>query len=158
MGLISEANTRASGGATRCGNKAPSQNRKWNDMDEPRNDIPVNTTPQSATDGGLAPNLAGALAYITIIPAIIFLALAPYNRDRFVRFHAWQSLVFGILVFIIDVGLTFIPFMGWIIRDLLGLLFFILWVIAVLKAFQGQEWKIPVVGDLAVQQANKGAL
>lgn len=127
-------------------------------MDEPRNDIPVNTNPQATTDGGLAPNLVGALCYITFIPAIIFLAIAPYNRDRFIRFHAWQSLIFGIGVFIIDVGLGFIPFVGWMVRSLLGLVFFVLWVIAILKAFQGQEWKIPVVGDLAVQQANKGAL
>ncbi len=107
---------------------------------------------------GLAPNIAGALCYITIIPAIIFLALAPYNRDRFIRFHAWQSLIFGIIVFIIDIGLMFIPFMGWIIRDLFSLLFFILWVIAILKAFQGQEWKIPIVGDMAAQQASKGVV
>ena len=45
-------------------------------------------TPQS----GLTDNAAGAIAYITFIPAIIFLAIPPYNTSPFVRFHAWQSI------------------------------------------------------------------
>jgi len=45
---------------------------------------------------GLADNVAGMLAYFTIIPAIVFLVLEPYNRSRFVRFHAWQSIFFNV--------------------------------------------------------------
>lgn len=127
-------------------------------MDEPRNDIPAGNTPPAATDGGLTPNIVGVLCYITIIPAIIFLAIAPYNRDRFIRFHAWQSLIFGIGAFVIHVALMFIPFIGWAVNAVLGVLFLVLWILAVLKAFQGQEWKIPIVGNIAAQQANKGGL
>ena len=125
-------------------------------MDEPRNDIPAGSTPPAATDGGLTPNLVGLLCYITIIPAIIFLAIAPYNRDRFVRFHAWQSLIFGIGAFVIHIILMFIPIIGWAINGLLALLFLALWIVAMLKAFQGQEWKIPIIGNIAAQQADKG--
>lgn len=46
------------------------------------------------TAGGLEDNVAGALAYVTIIPAIVFLVLEPFNRKRFVRFHAFQCLFF----------------------------------------------------------------
>ena len=50
-------------------------------------------TPAAA---GLTDNVAGALAYVTIIPAIVFLVLEPFNRKRFVRFHAFQSIFFFI--------------------------------------------------------------
>lgn len=46
--------------------------------------------PAQAATGGLTDNVAGMLAYVTIIPAIIFLIMEPYNRSRFVRFHAFQ--------------------------------------------------------------------
>ena len=48
--------------------------------------------PAAASSGGLTSNVAGALAYLTIIPAIIFLVADPYKQDRFVRFHAFQCL------------------------------------------------------------------
>ena len=44
---------------------------------------------------GLTSNMAGALAYVTIIPAIIFLVMEPYNKDRFIRFHSFQCLFFA---------------------------------------------------------------
>ena len=54
--------------------------------------VPATTT---ANAGGLTDNMAGMLAYITIIPAIIFLVMEPYNKNRFIRFHAWQCLLFA---------------------------------------------------------------
>ena len=51
-------------------------------------------TTQSTT-GGLEDNVAGMLAYITIIPAIIFLVVEPFNKRRFVRFHSFQSIFFN---------------------------------------------------------------
>src|SRR5438067_13478603 len=57
-----------------------------------------------APSSGLADNLAGALAYITIIPAIIFLVAAPYNQNKFVKFHALQSLGLHLGVFVLYVG------------------------------------------------------
>jgi uncharacterized membrane protein len=108
---------------------------------------------------GLADNVAGALAYVTIIPAIIFLVLEPYNKSRFVRFHAWQCIFFNVAWWILWIGLRIvihIPFLGWLtifIWPVIWLGGFILWIILVIKANQGQMFKLPVIGDLAQQQA-----
>ena len=61
--------------------------------------------PEETVQTGLSDNAAGGLAYVTIIPAIIFLAIAPYNRSSFVRFHAWQSIFLTIFYIVIDVAL-----------------------------------------------------
>ena len=46
----------------------------------------------TAASSGLSDNAAGALAYLTVIPAIIFLIVEPYNKNSFVRFHSWQCI------------------------------------------------------------------
>lgn len=115
--------------------------------------------PPALPASGLADNVAGMLAYFTIIPAIIFLVLEPYNRSRFVRFHAWQSIFFNVAWWILWFGLrvlVHIPFLGFLtllMWPLVGLGGFIVWIILVLKANQGQMFKLPVIGDLAQQQA-----
>ena len=55
---------------------------------------------------GLSDNAAGALAYVTIIPAIIFLIVEPFNKNPYVRFHAWQSIFLGIAAFALNIVLT----------------------------------------------------
>jgi uncharacterized membrane protein len=105
-----------------------------------------------APAGGLPPNVAAALAYIWFL-AIVWLLIEPFNRDRFVRFHSFQAIFFGIAVFVIHVGLRFIPFVGWIVSGLLSLLFFLLWVVCIIKALQNEKFKIPGIGDFAEQQA-----
>ncbi len=109
---------------------------------------------------GMTDNVAGLLAYITIIPAIIFLVTAPYNRNRFIRFHSFQCLFFAAALLVIHLGLgifTVIPFMGVItfpLHLLVNLGAFILWIVLLLKANQGQMWKLPFIGDLAEKNAN----
>src|ERR1700692_3176508 len=85
--------------------------------------VPASTT---ASAGGLTDNVAGMLAYMTIIPAIIFLVMEPYNKNRFIRFHAWQNIflhlgafVCWIALFIISAVLAFIPILGHLIAFLL---------------------------------------
>src|SRR6266571_3899277 len=56
--------------------------------------------------GGLADNVAGMLAYVTIIPPIIFLVLEPYNKNRFIRFHSFQSIFFAGALFVLHLGLS----------------------------------------------------
>jgi uncharacterized membrane protein len=118
----------------------------------------VATQPISAA--GLTDNMAGMLAYVTIIPAIIFLVTAPYNRNRFIRFHSFQSIFFCLALFVIAIALsivTVVPFMALITLPfhlLLGLGGFIVWLILLLKAYQGQMFKLPVIGDMAEKQAN----
>jgi|SRR5580658_1435068 uncharacterized membrane protein len=113
-----------------------------------------------ASATGMADNVAGMLAYITIIPAIIFLVTAPYNRNRFIRFHSFQCLFFAIAWTVLWMGLSIIahiPILGWLtvlIWPLIGLAGLIIWVILLLKANQGQMYKLPMIGDLAEKQAN----
>jgi uncharacterized membrane protein len=102
---------------------------------------------------GLSDNAAGALAYVTIIPAIVFLIVEPYNRNRYVRFHAWQSIFLGIAAFAVDTVLSFIPIVGWILLPVAMLGFLILWIVVLLKALKGQRFKLPLIGKFAEQQA-----
>ena len=117
--------------------------------------------PAAATAGGLTDNVAGMLAYVTIIPAIVFLVMEPYNRSRFIRFHAFQCIFFAVAWTVLWICLSIvahIPFLGWatfIIWPLVSLVGFVIWLILVLKAYQGQMFKLPIIGDMAEQQAGK---
>ncbi len=112
------------------------------------------------TSGGLTDNVAGMLAYVTIIPAIVFLVLEPYNRKKFVRFHCFQSIFFFIALIALHFALSifaFMPMMALITIPLhlvISLGGFVLWIILLMKANQGQMYKLPVIGDLAERQAN----
>lgn len=106
-----------------------------------------------ATAGGLQDNVAGMLAYITIIPAIVFLVMEPYNRSKFVRFHAFQCLFLFVAIIAVDIVLGMIPIVGWMLAPLVGIAGFILAIICLLKAYQNQMWKVPVIGDFAEKQA-----
>jgi uncharacterized membrane protein len=108
----------------------------------------------STSASGLTDNVAGALAYVTFIPAIIFLVMEPYNKNKFIRFHAFQCLFFTLACFAVGIALMFIPILGAIVGLLLWLGEIGLWIILVLKAYQGQKFKLPVIGDIAEQQAN----
>ncbi len=117
-------------------------------------------TPSTVSQSGLSDNAAGGLAYITIIPAIIFLIVAPFNRNSFVRFHSWQCIFLAIAWFVIHVALLVvgrIPGIGLsdlFLAPLVALGFFILWLIALINAFNGKRFKLPILGDLAEKQAN----
>jgi uncharacterized membrane protein len=117
-------------------------------------------TPPAMSQSGLTDNAAGGLAYVTIIPAIVFLAIAPYNRNSFVRFHAWQSIFFTVACIAIDIALMVVgrlPFLGFMtlfLWPLVGLAFLIVWIIVLIKAFNGERYKLPIIGDLAEKQAN----
>ncbi len=116
--------------------------------------------PSATSQSGLTDNAAGGLAYITIIPAIVFLAIAPYNRNPFVRFHAWQSIFFTVGCMVIDIALVVIgrlPILGFMtlfLWPLVGLAFLIIWIVVLIKAFNGERYKLPIIGDLAEKQAN----
>jgi|BarGraNGADG00212_1021973.scaffolds.fasta_scaffold06186_2 uncharacterized membrane protein len=126
------------------------------------------TTPNVSPGGGttasgLAQNVAGALAYLLgPITGIIFLVVEKENR--FVRFHAMQSTVLSIAWIIVSVCLSFftaVPVLGWIVGLLtslvLGLAGFILWLVLMWKAFQGEEWELPIVGPFARKQLGAAA-
>jgi uncharacterized membrane protein len=113
----------------------------------------------STTSTGLASNVAGALAYLFgPITGIVFFLLE--TEDRFVRFHAAQSITLGILLVVASVGLSilgavlaFIPMMGWLIWMLtsvvLGLGTFVLWLLLIYRAYRGEPWEVPFAGQVA---------
>lgn len=97
---------------------------------------------------GLNKNTAGALSYVLgPITGVLFLVL---ERDSFVRFHAMQSIVFFIAVFILNMILGFTLILALFI-PLLSILWFILWLMLIYRAWQGKEWELPVVGKFARQ-------
>jgi uncharacterized membrane protein len=106
-----------------------------------------------AQQGGLSETAAGAIAYVTIIPAIIFLAMEPYNHSSFVRFHSWQSIFLGVAAIALNLILGIIPIIGWLLMVPVGLGFLILWLVAIVKASKGERFKIPLIGNFAEQQA-----
>ncbi len=120
----------------------------------------------AAAGSGLAPNVAGALAYVTIIPAILFLVMDPYNKDKFIKFHSFQCLFFAATMFVLSIVmmivgfiLAFIPVVGWILDMLIwlaiGLGSLILVIFMIYKAYSGEKFMLPVIGKLADQQASK---
>lgn len=119
--------------------------------------VPPNQYPPNnygpANASGLSDNAAGAISYLTFIPAIIFLVLEPYNKRPFVRFHAFQSIAFSVIAFALHLVLMLIPIIGWIISIFLSLAFLVLWIIVMLKALKGEWYKLPVIGDFALQQS-----
>ena len=99
-------------------------------------------------------------AYITIIPAIIFLVMEPYNRNRFIRFHSFQCLFFCAALIVLHVGLGIfgivpgVALLTFPLHMLINVGAFIIWIVLLIKANQGQMYKLPFIGDLAQQQAN----
>jgi uncharacterized membrane protein len=124
--------------------------------------------PQAApgASSGLSPNSAAAIAYITIIPAILFLILEPYNKIPLVRFHSFQSIglaivwfAFWVVVTAVSMFFAFIPgfhllfFLFPIIHFGVFIIMFIAWLVAILKASKGEFYKLPLIGDFAMKQA-----
>lgn len=99
-------------------------------------------------------NLMGAAAYLLgFITGIIFLLVE--KDSRFVRFHAMQStLLFGGL-FVVNMALGFIPILGWLVGLFLAFAAFILWIVLMWKAFQGEMYKLPYIGEMAEKQLAK---
>ena len=101
---------------------------------------------------GMQPNLAALLSYVVgIITGVIFFLIEKENK--FVRFHAMQSiLTFGFFL-VANAVLAFIPVIGWAIMPILGIVQLIVWIILMVKAYQGEKFKLPVVGDIAEKNA-----
>jgi uncharacterized membrane protein len=125
----------------------------------------LGASPPLGTTGGISDNIAGALAYVTIIPAIVFLLVEPFKRNRFIRFHSFQCVFLVLAAFVLGLALKFglavlilVPVLGQLMVLLISMVIsigcLILWIVLIVKALQGEMFKIPFVGDLAQKQAN----
>ena len=105
----------------------------------------------SGSSTGLDPKVAGFLCYLVgVITGILFLLIE--KEDDFVRFHAFQSTAtFGGL-FVLSLVIGFLPVVGSVGQVLLTPFTLLLWIVLMVKAFQGQRFKLPVVGDWAEDQ------
>jgi len=124
---------------------------------------PAVITAQPAS-GGLTSNVAGALAYILgFITGILFLVLEPYKHDRFVRFHAMQSILYSAAGIVFRIGWSIlvgalVDVSGWMALVLvpiglaisLGLFGF--WIFLMYQAYSNREFRIPIIGAIAAKQ------
>ena len=108
------------------------------------------------TSMNLEENLAGLLCYVLgWITGIVFLLLEKENE--FVRFHAFQSLLTFLPLSVIAWILGHIPFVGWVLAGLVWILILILWLVLMFKAYKGEMYKLPIVGDIAEKQVKSKA-
>jgi len=110
------------------------------------------------TSTGAKPNVAGLLCYsVGWVTGLIFFLMEKDNK--FVRFHAMQSMiVFGVwmvlnIVLSMVLGVLGIYFAAFFIFQLIGLVGIVLWIVLMIKAYQGETFKLPIAGDIAEQNA-----
>jgi uncharacterized membrane protein len=110
--------------------------------------------------GPFTENVAGALAYFTVMPAIVFLSVKQFKRNQFVRFHSFQSLFLTLAIVVAAIalrflflGLALIPrvgyLLGWLLVLLTALAVLMLWLVLMVKALQGDRFKLPMLGEFA---------
>ena len=96
--------------------------------------------------------LAGLLSYLLgFVSGIILLVLE--RKSSYVRFHAMQSTLTFIALFVIQMVSGFVPLIGWLIHLVTILATFVLWIVLMVKAFQGERYQLPIVGEVAEERA-----
>lgn len=119
----------------------------------------------AAAGQDLPQNIACLLCYsLWVLSGVLFLVLEPYNKNKEIRFHAWQSIClsgfsflgwFAILILVSL--LQIMPWIGWavgvLLVNLFGLAVFVLWVVLMVKAYQGVRLTLPVISPLAEKQS-----
>lgn len=123
--------------------------------------------PAPVAAGGMEDNIAGLLCYVVgFITGIIFLVIAPYNQRPFVRFHAFQSIFFNVAYIVIYIVLIILsgifsfisPALAgvfWALTMLVGLAAFVVWILLMYKAYSNAKFKLPIIGQIAENQAAK---
>lgn len=130
---------------------------------------PTGGAPSAA---GLQENVAGALCYAAgLITGILFLVLAPYNQNRRIRFHAFQSIFFNVAWIILHYAFAIV--IGAMGYHLLGALFglltllvslvigfggFLLWLLLMFKAYNNTPLVLPIIGPIAQKQAESSGV
>lgn len=114
---------------------------------------------------GLEPNVAGALSYLLgALTGVLFLVID--GQRPFVRFHAMQAIMVTVAAVVLSVALgivtavlAVVPILGWLVAFLLSIAFsgalLILWLYLMYRAWQGDEWEVPIAGRYARQLADQ---
>lgn len=111
-------------------------------------------------------HVAGAIAYLTFIPAIVLLVLGPYKKNRFVRFHAVQCLllwsagaVVALTLKLASPLLFLVPAVGPLLvvvaYTVVGLAAALIWLVLIVKALQGEMLGLPLLGEFALEYAGE---
>jgi uncharacterized membrane protein len=125
------------------------------DVTTPAETVPLPSAPVSPRD-----KLTATVAYLTFLPAIVFVLVEPFKRNRFIRFHSFQSIFLTVATILVAVALrilysflTLIPVAGyllaWLAMAVALLGWVILWLVLLVKALQGQTFQVPVIGSFA---------
>ena len=111
----------------------------------------------------MSQNVAAALCYVLgLVTGILFLILEPYKNDRLIRFHAFQSIFLHVAIIITWIAFGIVMgvmlhvvgfFLGAILWPLFGLACLALWLYMMFSAYQGKTVVLPVIGQIAQQQA-----
>lgn len=109
---------------------------------------------ENKTSLNIDENLAGALCYVLgLFTGLLFLFME--KKSNFIKFHAMQSIITfgGITVVVTAIG--WFPIIGWLISILSVPLTLVLWILLIVKAFQGENYKLPIIGDFAEEQVKR---
>ena len=100
---------------------------------------------------GLPPNIAATIAYaFGALSGIVMLMIE--RDDKFVRFHAWQSTLTFLGAMLLSLLVASFPVFGWLLNTALTAGVVALWLLLMFKAFSGEKFKLPYVGEIAEQQ------
>jgi uncharacterized membrane protein len=124
---------------------------------------PTPIAPPGTGSAPMASNVAGLLCYLFgFITGIIFLAIEPYKNDKFVRFHAFQSTLFSVCCIIFSwaasallLGMWFAGGFGFafMLLRVLQLVIFAAFIFLMYKAYNNEQFRLPILGDIAAKQA-----
>lgn len=108
--------------------------------------MPDENQPTGGTSTGIDPKLAGLLCYLlSVVGGIVFFLI---SKDKFIRFHALQSIFLWAAFMVLWVVFTFIPFLWWF-NSIIWLAYVVTEIIMMVKAYQGEKYKLPFIGDIA---------
>jgi uncharacterized membrane protein len=124
------------------------------------------SAPSGTASAGMTNNVGACLSYLLgWVTGLIFLLIDPYKNDRFVRFHAFQSIFFDVAIFALWIGLWIVGgILTVLTRGLFAPLMLLLWlaflvcwlggkIFLMVKAYNNQQFKLPIVGEMAAKQA-----
>lgn len=120
------------------------------DQEKPTTDIPT-TTQINQSNNGLDPKVTALLSYLLwLVGGIVFYAI---SKDKYVKFHAAQSILFNLVVAIFYVFMMIFGFLFWylfgVVSIIIWAVIFATWLLLMIKAYQGVKFKLPIIGNLA---------